>query len=145
MQRIQSVDCLPRYLLHLCKVLQRCLGSAARVVRAVRPVLYRLINLFNTKGGSSPHLSLSSREAKFNLAQTLLHAVQWCAIYGVVKQLADHAIAADASSSTAAAVHGGDYVFSDIAADIPELLEYPIHVKESYAVLLACRRWGHGQ
>lgn len=125
--------------------LQRLLGRinwVARVVRAARPFMRRLINLLRTASRPNHHIRLSAG-AKQDLAWLATLSVHFngVAYWLTTKPLPDHAIATDASSHAAAAVHAGDYVYSDFTADYPELLEQPIHVKELYAILLAFRRW----
>ena len=127
------------------KELQQIIGKlnwAAKVVRAVRPFMRRLINLLPTVVQSHHHIRLSAA-AKKDIAWLLSFSMQFngVAFWLSANPLPDHAMASDATSYAAAAVHSGDYYYSDFRADSPELIPQPIHVKEIYAVLLAFRRW----
>jgi len=125
--------------------LQRLLGKlnwAARVVRSTRPFLRRLINLVHTVDRPCHHIRLSAA-AKTDITWLRDFSMKFngVAYWISSRPLPDHAMATDATSSATAAVHAGDYVYSDFRADNTELLPLPIHVKELHGVLIGLRRW----
>ena len=93
------------------KELQQILGKlnwAAKVVRAVRPFMRRLINLLPTVVQSHHHIRLSAA-AKKDIAWLLSFSMQFngVAFWLSANPLPDHAMASDATSYAAAAVHSG--------------------------------------
>jgi hypothetical protein len=115
----------------------------SRCVKAIRPVLRSLIDLQKRLKHSSHHIRIPQY-----VKADIRYFLQWCAHFnGVVffpwdkKPRPDTTVYTDSTLTAGAAFCNGDFLYSNWAADMPNIRSEPIFVKELCAVLLAYRRW----
>ena len=129
------------------KELQRFLGKlnwAARVVRGGRTFMRRLIDLMSKlkKSNHRTWLNLGAR------SDILWWAKGLEIFHGYSKFVSDlhpptYSLATDSCRAGGGAVHGDDWVYSNFAADYPDIVNEHINTLELFVILLAARRWGH--
>ena len=116
---------------------------AAKLLRASRPFIRRLIDLMCTVNRPSHHVRLN-KGVKEDL-QWLLNA---CDMFNgtvviVKKPLSpEPSFSSDACTTGGAAFYNGDWLYANWSIDYPEVQNAHINIKELFTVLLAFRRWG---
>lgn len=129
--------------------LQQVIGKlnwAAKLLRATRPFLRRLIDLMCTL--EKPHY-------RVRLISSVKEDLRWlqnaCVMFnGTVAIVKNQPLPepcctlySDASSSGGASFCDGDWFYANWDLDFPEYSDLHINMKELFTVVLAFRRWGH--
>ena len=127
--------------------LQSLAGSiawAAKCVKAVRPILRNIIDLFKSLRNANHNIRLPAV-----LKSDVRYLLQWCEIFNGVdfgQTRASRPVTTcytDASLIAAGAVYGSDFLYADWETDLPCCSNASIFVKEVAAVYLAFKKWAH--
>ena len=114
----------------------------AKCIRAIRPILRNIIDLYKGLKSPSHHARLPSC-----IKSDVLFFSEWCAKFNGVtfanQQRSQPAatICTDASLLAGAAHYDNDFVYANWYIDAPCIASAGIYCKELAAVLLALRRW----
>jgi hypothetical protein len=131
------------------KALQSLIGKlsfAAKLVKACRPYVRKLIDLCNSVKQPSHHVRLSA-DIRLDLQFwfRFLSSVKFNGVTFIIRDrsLPDHTLFTDSCVSAGAAFHqeSGDWVFSNWEADTPFVSPQHINLKELWAIRLAILRW----
>ena len=114
----------------------------AKCVRAIRPMLRSIIELYKPLKASHHHARISNA-----IKADIAFFMQWCTKFNGVSFVNRQCIqpratiCSDASLIAGAACYANDFVYANWAFDAPALVSASIYCKELAAVLLAFRRW----